>query len=87
VRPIGSVSEPSPLRAELVAAAERAGVEHVVASGQRSSDHWSFVRDGLPGVRLGSTPYAAYHDATDVPSVIDPDQLERTARTVLSWLR
>ena len=59
----------------------------LVESGQRSSDHWSFVRDGLPGVRLGSTPYAAYHSATDVPSVVDPRQLERAARVVVSWLR
>jgi Iap family predicted aminopeptidase len=84
--PIGS-PEPSPLRAELVAAAERAGVPHVVESGQRSSDHWSFVRAGLPGVRLGSTPFAGYHSEADVPSVVEPAQLERTARTVLAWLR
>jgi hypothetical protein len=85
--PIGSPEEPSPLRAELVAAAERAGVDYLTETGQRSSDHWSFVRDGLPGVRLGGTSYAAYHDDSDVPSVINPAQLERTARTVLAWLR
>jgi aminopeptidase YwaD len=85
--PIGSPGEPSPLRAELAAAAERAGVAYVTETGQRSSDHWSFVRDGLPGVRLGGTSYAAYHDDSDVPSVINPPQLERTARTVLAWLR
>jgi hypothetical protein len=85
--PIGSSTEPSWLRAELVRAAKRAGVEHVVETGQRSSDHWSFVRDGLYGVRLGGTPYAGYHDPTDMPSVIDPAQLERAARTVLAWLR
>jgi aminopeptidase YwaD len=85
--PIGSPAEPSRLRAELVAAAERAGVAYVAETRQRSSDHWSFVRDGLPGVRLGGTSYAGYHDPTDVPSVIDPAQLERTARTVLAWLR
>ena len=85
--PVGSAAEPSPLRAELARAAERAGAEALLESGQRSSDHWSFVRDGLPGVRLGSTPYAAYHDASDVPSVVDRAQLERTARTVLAWLR
>jgi aminopeptidase YwaD len=85
--PISSVSEPSPLRAELVAAAERAGVDHVTETGQTSSDHWSFVRDGLPGVRLGGTSYAAYHSENDVPAVVDRAQLERTARTVLAWLR
>lgn len=85
--PIGSAAEPSPLRAELVRAAERAGVATLVETGQKSSDHWSFVRDGLSGVRLGSTPYAAYHSPSDVPSVVDRDQLARTARTVMSWLR
>ena len=84
--PIGSTSQPSWLRAELVRAAERAGVDYVAETGQRSSDHWSFVREGMPGVRLGSTPYAGYHSPGDVPSVIDRAQLERTARTVLAWL-
>ena len=84
---IGSAEDGDPLRDELVAAAERAGAPYVVESGQRSSDHWSFVRDGLPGVRLGSTPYAGYHSATDVVSVVDRRQLERAARVVVSWLR
>ena len=84
---IGSAEGGDPLRDELVAAAERAGAPYVVESGQRSSDHWSFVRDGLPGVRLGSTSYAAYHSSSDVASVVDPVQLERTARVVLSWVR
>jgi hypothetical protein len=54
---------------------------------QTSSDHWSFVQEGLPGVRLGSTSYAGYHSAQDVPSVVEPAQLERTARVVVEWLR
>lgn len=83
---VGSAEEGDPLRAELVAAARSAGVPTVVESGQRSSDHWSFVRAGLPGVRLGSTPYAAYHSAADVPSVVQPAQLERAVRTVLAWV-
>ncbi len=85
--PVGSAEAGDPLRDELVSAAERAGVPVVVEAGQRSSDHWSFVRAGLPGVRLGSTPYDAYHSAEDVPSVVDPAQLERTARIVIAWLR
>lgn len=85
--PIGSSAQPSSLRAELVRAADRAGVEYVAETGQRSSDHWSFVRAGLHGVRLGGTSYGGYHNAGDVPSVINPAQLERTARTVLAWLR
>ncbi|HET9423439.1 MAG TPA: M28 family peptidase [Nocardioides sp.] len=84
--PIGTSAQPSWLRAELVRAAERAGVDYVAETGQRSSDHWSFVREGMAGVRLGSTPYAGYHSPGDVPSVIDRAQLERTARTVLEWL-
>ncbi|WP_196780799.1 M28 family metallopeptidase [Nocardioides sambongensis] len=84
---IGSPTSPDPLRAEVVAAARRAHVPHRVEDGQRSSDHWSFVRAGLAGVRLGSTPYAGYHSPGDVPSVVDPAQLGRTARLVLAWLR
>jgi hypothetical protein len=59
----------------------------VLDPGQRSSDHWSFVQEGLPGARLGSTPYAGYHSAADIPTVVDPAQLERTTRLVVSWLR
>ena len=87
VVPVGSWEDGDPLRAELLRAAERAGVPTVAESGQRSSDHWSFVREGLPGVRLGSTSYAAYHSADDVPAVVDPEQLARVARLVVAWLR
>lgn len=87
VLPLGSVDADDPLRTQVERAARRAGVPVVTESGQRSSDHWSFVRDGLPGVRLGSTPYAGYHSAGDVVSVVDPAQLERTARVVVSWVR
>ena len=87
VLPIKSVSEPSPMRAELVNAAARAGVETVLETNHSSSDHESFVDARLPGVRLGGTSYGGYHNAGDVPSVINPAQLERTARTVLAWLR
>ncbi|MDN4160796.1 M28 family metallopeptidase [Nocardioides abyssi] len=87
VLPVGSAGEGDPVQRQLLAAAERAGVPTVVDTEQRSSDHWSFVRAGLPGARLGSTPYAAYHSANDVPAVVSRDQLRRTARTVVSWLR
>lgn len=86
VLPVGTPAEPNALTDALVAAARRAGVETVIDTFQRSSDHWSFVRDGLPGARLGSTSYGAYHSADDLPSVVDRAQLERTARTVLAWL-
>lgn len=52
----------------------------------RSSDHWSFVRAGLPGARLGSTPYAEYHSARDLPPVVQVAQLGRMARVLATWL-
>jgi hypothetical protein len=91
VVPVGSAvdpdREPDALHAELLRAARRADVPAATDPLQRSSDHWSFVRAGLPGVRLGSTPYAAYHSADDEIGVVDPRQLGRVARVVVSWLR
>ncbi|MGI8901838.1 MAG: M28 family metallopeptidase [Nocardioides sp.] len=52
-----------------------------------ASDHWSFEKAGLPAVRLGSTSYAAYHSAADVPAVVSPIQLGRTGRLAWAWLR
>ena len=72
-------------RAAALRAGRRAGVP-TLACENRSSDHWSFVRAGLPGVRIGGTSYAGYHSAGDVPAVVDPAQLRRTGRLVLSWL-
>lgn len=84
--PVGSAGSSDPLQRSLLAAARRAGVPAVADPGQRSSDHWSFVRAGLPGARLGSTPYAGYHSAGDVPGVVAPEQLERVGRLLLAWL-
>jgi hypothetical protein len=53
----------------------------------RASDHVAFEAAGIPAVRLGSVPYAAYHSARDVPSVVDRRQLERTGAVLWSWLR
>jgi hypothetical protein len=75
-----------PLADALLRAARRARVSAQRCAPNRSSDHWSFVRAGLPGVRLGSTPFAGYHSPGDVPSVVSPAQLGRTGRTVVSWL-
>ncbi|NYE37900.1 hypothetical protein F4692_003045 [Nocardioides cavernae] len=89
VVPVGSALEAGtsdPVRGALVAAARRAGVPIVPESEERSSDHWSFVRAGIPAARLGSTPYAGYHSAGDVPAVVAPAQLERTGRLLLAWL-
>lgn len=84
--PVGSAADSDPVQRALLAAAERARVPTIAVPGSRSSDHWSFVRDGLPGARLGSTSYAAYHSPDDVPSVVEAAQLERTGRIVLAWL-
>ncbi len=84
--PVGSAAAGDPVQRALLAAARRAGVPTVADAQQRSSDHWSFVRAGLPGARLGSTPYAGYHSPADVPDVVDPAQLGRTGRLLLAWL-
>ena len=51
-----------------------------------ASDHWSFEQAGYPVVRFGSTPYAAYHSARDLPPVVAPAQLARTGRLAWAWL-
>lgn len=84
--PVGSAQASDPVQRSLLAAARLARVPASPVPFSRSSDHWSFVRAGLPGARLGSTPYAAYHSADDVPDVVRPDQLARTGRLLLAWL-
>lgn len=84
--PVGSAGDSDPVQASLLATARRLGIPAVADPGQRSSDHWSFVRAGLPGVRLGSTSYAAYHTAGDIAAVVQPAQLERVGRVLLEWL-
>ena len=86
VVPVGAPSEPDRLTDELLAAAGEADVPTEVDPFQRSSDHWSFARDGLPGARLGNTPYAAYHDDSDLPGVVERAQLDRGGRRLLTWL-
>ena len=53
----------------------------------RASDHVSFERAGVPAARLGSVPYAAYHSAADVPSVVDRGQLTRSGSVLWGWIR
>lgn len=52
----------------------------------RSSDHWSFEKGEIPSARLGSIPYPGYHSAQDVPSVVDPTQLDKVGRVMWAWL-
>ncbi len=87
VVPVGSVAgQPTATREALERAAGRLGIGFSVDPDQASSDHESFADAGLPAARLGSTPYAAYHDESDVPSVISPDQLRRVGRVLWEWL-
>lgn len=72
-------------RASVLADARGAGVP-TDAQVNRSSDHWQFVLAGLPGIRIGSTPYAGYHGAGDVVAAVSRAQLTRTGRLVLAWL-
>lgn len=88
VVPVGIAADDEPnrrWRAEVLRAARRAGVP-TVEDVNASSDHWSFVRRGLPGVRLGSTSWAGYHSADDVIGYLSREQLGRTGRLVLAWL-
>ena len=51
----------------------------------RTSDHWSFVRDGLDGTRIGLAgvdEYAQYHSAADVPDVVRDRLLTQAADAV-----
>jgi Zn-dependent M28 family amino/carboxypeptidase len=86
VVPIGSAREGTDRAADRVARAAASADVRFVRELNRSSDHWQFVQAGLPGVRLGSTPYAGYHSAQDVPDVVEPEQLRRVGRIVLQWL-
>jgi aminopeptidase YwaD len=74
--------------AEDLAAASRGLTDVSVVVGTNStSDHESFAVAGVPAARLGSTDYAEYHTADDLPRVVDPAQLSRTGRLLMAWLR
>ena len=73
------------LRASVRAAARRAELTTRTCL-NRASDHWSYAKNGIPAVRLGSVPYAGYHSPRDVPSVVDRRQLDRVGRVMWAWL-
>ena len=74
------------LRSSIRAAARRAQITTRPCL-NRASDHWSYAKNGIPAVRLGSIPYAGYHSPRDVPSVVDRRQLDRVGRVMWAWLR
>ena len=79
----------SPLRVRnaLIAIAGRLGIETTACTDNSSSDHYSYERIGVTAARLGGTPYAGYHSAGDVVSVVEPAQLRRVGRIMWAWLR
>ena len=85
--PVGSATgTPTVVRDELAHLAKRLGIPTVVGTND-ASDHESFADEGIGATRVGSTPYAAYHSAADVPSVVQRDQLARVGRLLTAWLR
>lgn len=74
-------------RDELDADALRLDIGTDLCADNTTSDHWSFTKAGLPSARVGSIPYDDYHSAGDVPSVVDPTQLQRVGRIMWGWLR
>ena len=86
VVPVSSVAgTPSALRDRLARIAEREGIRTVVET-DSASDHESFADAGYLAARLGSTPYAGYHSAQDLPHFVDPAQLRRVGRILTVWL-
>lgn len=78
---------PSSVARSLRHGAHSVGVATRTCGVNRASDHWSFELAGLPAARIGSTPYAQYHSAGDLPPVVDPAQLGRVGRVLWAWLR
>ena len=76
---------PDVVQRAVLRSARRVGVPAAPCD-STASDHWSFEKAGYPVVRFGSTPYAGYHSAGDVPSVVSTQQLGRTGRVAWNWL-
>jgi hypothetical protein len=78
-------SEGTRLRAAVRAVGRDTGIT-TRACENRTSDHWSYEKAGMPAVRIGSVPYAGYHSRRDVPSVVSRGQLDRVGRLIWAWL-
>ena len=86
VVPLSSVDgTPSALRDRLAAVAEKSGIPTTVET-DSASDHESFADAGFLAARIGSTPYAGYHSAQDLPHVVNPGQLRRVGRLLVTWI-
>ena len=87
VVPLSSVEGTPPgLRDRLARVADDLGIRTVVET-DSASDHESFADAGFLAARIGSTPYAGYHSAADVPAVVGAAQLRRVGRILTAWLR
>ncbi|HEU4547023.1 MAG TPA: M28 family peptidase, partial [Microlunatus sp.] len=75
------------LRSDVRAAARKVDVPTRACGGNTTSDHWSYVKAGVPGIRLGSVPYAGYHSPDDTPDVIDRRQIDRVGTVMWAWLQ
>jgi hypothetical protein len=75
------------LRADVRAAARKVDVPTRGCGGNTTSDHWSYVKAGIPGIRLGSVPYAGYHSPDDTPDVVDRRQIDRVGTIMWAWLQ
>jgi hypothetical protein len=87
VVPLSSVEgTPAALRDRLADVARGIGVPTLVET-DAASDHESFADAGFLAARIGSTPYAGYHSASDVPAVVNPAQLRRVGRILVTWVK
>ncbi len=77
---------PLVVQQQLVGAAAAVDVATTRCTDNQSSDHWSFEKAGVAVARIGSTPYAAYHGAADLPGVVSESQLRRVGTTMWRWL-
>ena len=78
---------PLRVRDDLIATARGLGIPTSACADNTSSDHYSYELVGVTAARLGSTPYAGYHSAADVPAVVEPAQLGRVGRLMWTWLQ
>jgi len=75
------------LRGDVRAAARKVDVPTRSCGGNTTSGHWSYVKAGVPGIRLGSVPYAGYHSPGDTPDVVDRRQIDRVGTVMWAWLQ
>lgn len=71
---------------DLLAAADRLGVDDVDREDNTASDHWSFEKADVPAARLGGNAFAGYHSEADQPDQVRSDTLGLNGRIAWAWL-